>query len=138
MEQVLPLVISVIFAFAIAYFLGKRRQIGFGWSFFFCIFLSPIGGFIITMLSRKHYLPNPKPSKSKKVLGWIFILPFIFLIFTVLLGLNSNASFEDTVNVFFVSIGFVGLGNYLIQLGKGINFNKASIIKTVEKNEEIQ
>lgn len=138
MEQVFPLVIFVIIAFAIAHFLGKKRQIGFGWSFFFCIFLSPIGGFILTMLSKRHYLPDPKPSKLKKIIGWILILPFTFLILSVIFNLNSNASFEDTVNVFFVSIGFAGLGYYLIQFGNGKNFNDASIIKKERNMNDIQ
>jgi hypothetical protein len=34
---------------------GGKRKIGFGWSFFFCIFLSPIIGGIITFLSPKLF-----------------------------------------------------------------------------------
>ena len=32
---------------------GKKRKIGFGWSFAFSIFLSPIIGLIITLSSKK-------------------------------------------------------------------------------------
>ncbi len=33
--------------------LGKNRKIGFGWSFALSLFLSPIIGLIITLLSKK-------------------------------------------------------------------------------------
>jgi hypothetical protein len=34
--------------------LGKKRKIGFGWSFALSFFLSPIIGLIITLLSKKN------------------------------------------------------------------------------------
>ncbi len=37
---------------------GEKRKIGFGWSFFFCLFFSPIIGGIITMLSPKVFTNN--------------------------------------------------------------------------------
>ena len=39
----------------IARYLGAKRNIGFGWSLFFCLLLSPVLGFIITILSGKKY-----------------------------------------------------------------------------------
>ncbi|AEK22699.1 hypothetical protein [Capnocytophaga canimorsus] len=33
--------------------LGKNRKIGFGWSFVLALFLSPIIGLVITLLSEK-------------------------------------------------------------------------------------
>lgn len=49
------LLIYLGLAFLIAHFLGSKRKIGFGWSFFFCVFPNPIIGLIITMLSRKKF-----------------------------------------------------------------------------------
>jgi hypothetical protein len=34
--------------------LGKDRKIGYGWSFALCLFLSPIIGLIIILLSKKN------------------------------------------------------------------------------------
>lgn len=34
--------------------LGKKRKIGFGWSFALSLFLSPIIGLIITLFSKKE------------------------------------------------------------------------------------
>jgi hypothetical protein len=49
------LLIYLGIAFLIAHFLGSKRRIGFGWSFFFSIFPNPLVGLIITMLSRKKF-----------------------------------------------------------------------------------
>ena len=39
---------------ALAALLGKDRKIGYGWSFALCLFLSPIIGVIIILLSKKN------------------------------------------------------------------------------------
>lgn len=50
------LIINLVVSLLIARYLGSRRNIGFGWSLFFCLFLSPFLGFIITILSgKKNY-----------------------------------------------------------------------------------
>jgi len=54
MKEILILTINIGICFLIAK-AGKKRKIGFGWSFFFCLFLSPIIGGIITMLSPKVF-----------------------------------------------------------------------------------
>ncbi|MGL4363651.1 MAG: hypothetical protein ACRCSB_00410 [Bacteroidales bacterium] len=54
MKEILLLAINIGICFLIAN-AGKKRKIGFGWSFFFCLFLSPIIGGIITMLSPKVF-----------------------------------------------------------------------------------
>ena len=47
------LIIVIMVCFAIAYFIGGERKIGFGWSLAACIFLSPVIGLIITLCSEK-------------------------------------------------------------------------------------
>lgn len=116
-------------SFAIGYFLGKKRQIGFGWSFFFCIFLSPVGGFIITMLSRKYYNQNPEPSKSKRHWGMLLIFIFCYRILFEFMDYSGRSSGASPLD-FLLSIGFIGLGFYLKELGKGKNFNHRSLRKT--------
>lgn len=132
MEGLVLLVVFGGIAFAIAHFLGRKRQIGFGWSFFFCLFLSPIGGFITTMLSRKYYDPNPEPSKSKKVWGWILIVFFSLSALGPLMRLGSGNGDATALNALFMAIGFIGLGYYLIELSKGKNFNTEALTKTDE------
>jgi len=54
MERLILLLLFVGLCYIIA-LAGKKRKIGFGWSFFFCLFLSPIIGGIITFLSPKVF-----------------------------------------------------------------------------------
>jgi len=116
-------------AIVVAHFLGRKRQIGFGLSFFFCLFLHPIGGLITTLLSRKYHAPNPERSNLKKVLGCILIvLSLIGFHIHLMRGLGDASTFK----AFATAIGFVGLGFYLIALGKGKTFNVKSSTKTDE------
>ncbi|MFN4255530.1 MAG: hypothetical protein ACK4Q5_11045 [Saprospiraceae bacterium] len=132
MEGLVLLLVFGGIAFAIANFLGKKRQIGFGWSFFFCLFLSPIGGFITTMLSRKYYDENPQPSQTKKVIGWILIVLFGLSLLGnfIALGKVPPERMASQLNALFLAVGFIGLGFYLIELGKGKNFNTEALTKT--------
>ncbi len=132
MDRLVLFLVFIGIAFAIAYFLGMKRQIGFGWSFFFCLFLSPIGGLIITMLSRKYYAPNPEPSFSKKVWGWILIVLFSLSGFGQLMNLGSEYGGASSINALFIAIGLIGLGFYLLELGKGRNFNSEELTKSEE------
>jgi ABC-type multidrug transport system permease subunit len=52
MEQVVILFVAVIISALVA-LIGKDRKIGYGWSFVLCLFLSPIIGLIIILLSKK-------------------------------------------------------------------------------------
>lgn len=52
MEQLFIILVAVGIAALIGQ-LGKSRNIGFGWSFALSLFLSPIIGLIITLLSKK-------------------------------------------------------------------------------------
>ncbi len=129
MEGLVMFVIFGAIAFAIAHFLGRKRQIGFGWSFFFCLFLSPIVGFIAIMLSRKYYEPNPAPSSAKTVWGWILILLIsLSLIVQFLKPANGQIS-AGSINAIFIDIGLIGLGAYLLGLAKGKNFNTDALTK---------
>ena len=49
MQIVLLLIVAALVAL-----LGKDRKIGYGWSLFFCVILSPIIGLIIILLSKKN------------------------------------------------------------------------------------
>lgn len=42
-----------IFSLVISETMGKKRKIGVEWSFFYCMILSPVLGYFITLLSGK-------------------------------------------------------------------------------------
>ena len=68
------LILSVCLSFVVANYLGSKRQIGYGWSLFFCLTLTIVGGLIVTLLSRKYQPDNTTPpSRVKIVIGWILI-----------------------------------------------------------------
>ena len=48
MELIVLIVLSALIAL-----LGRNRKIGYGWSLFFCLFLSPLIGLIIILCSKK-------------------------------------------------------------------------------------
>lgn len=52
MEPVLALIFNIAVSLLVA-LLGKKRTIGWGWSFVLCLFLSPIIGLIITLCCKK-------------------------------------------------------------------------------------
>jgi len=51
-EGLFTFVILIIICALVA-LLGRNRNIGYGWSLFLCIFLSPIIGIIIILCSKK-------------------------------------------------------------------------------------
>lgn len=53
MEEVLPKFFILVILSALVAMLGRNRKIGYGWSFVLCLFLSPIIGLIIILLSKK-------------------------------------------------------------------------------------
>jgi hypothetical protein len=81
------------------------------------------------MLSRKYYEKNPEPSKSK--LNWgSGIIAFCTLSLLGQFGrLSSEQLDSGKLNTFFLTIGLIGLGFYLRELGKGKNFNSNAITK---------
>lgn len=131
MEFFIVLIIFyLIIAFTIAHFFGRKRQIGFGFSLFFCICLNPIIGLIIVMLSRKYYDENPKPSTGKKVWGWILIIFSTLSVLRILIMRSIERNPGDNINQLVMSIGLFGLGYYLIKLGNGKTFNTIALAKS--------
>jgi phosphate/sulfate permease len=64
MEQFVILLVGVGLA-ALVGQLGKKREIGFGWSFALSLFLSPIIGLIITLFSKKKDVDFVDVSKDE-------------------------------------------------------------------------
>lgn len=131
--QGLTLLIVLGFGFAIAHFLGRKRQIGFGWSFFFCIFFSPLGGLFATLLSSKYDNPDLEISNSKKIWGWVVIVFFSLSLLGQLNWISEGIkTAAGAMNEISISIGGIGLGIYLIERSKGKNFSDYAF----KKNEE--
>ena len=66
MENAAPILIGVIISALVA-LLGKDRNIGYGWSFVLCLFLSPIIGLIIILFSKKkdvEFIDIPKDDSN--------------------------------------------------------------------------
>ena len=121
------LILSVCLSFVVANYLGSKRQIGYGWSLFFCLTLTIVGGLIVTLLSRKYQPDNTTPpSRVKIVIGWILIIFFSLSILGNCIGLirdsTSPERIEIIVKMLSLAVGFIGLGIYLIKLGKSNHF----------------
>lgn len=133
-------------SFLIAHFFGKERRNGFYWSLFFCILLSPLIGFLITLFSSKDRIHYPEKSNLKVQVGNILMYAFILGLFGSIMGLfpsnkqnqdfvlrQENQEFKyigsETEYDYFklipigLSIGFIGFGYFLVKVGKGENFN---------------
>lgn len=129
------LILSVCLSYVVANYLGSKRQIGFGWSLFFCLTLTIVGGLIVTLLSRKYNSDNATPpSRAKIVIGWILIIFFSLSILGNCIGLSSASPerIEIIVKMLSLAVGFVGLGIYLIKLGKNNDFNTKALTNTEE------
>lgn len=118
--------IQVVIGLVIAHFLGRYRQMGFGWCLFFCIFFTPIAGFIAVMLNSKYYDPTPKPSSTKFYVGLVMVVLFSIGI----IGFLSNPILlRHSPGSIAYYIGFVGWGIYLIQRSYGVSFHDGQITK---------
>lgn len=122
----------LLFALGIAFGLGRKRQIGAGWAFFFCLTLSPLVGFLIVMLSPKYYEANPQPSKAKAYWGWGLMGFFALGLIGNLMQLGSN---PDAGTGLSISIGFIGLGYYLLERSKGKSFASEELVSFDEDED---
>lgn len=145
MEIVVYLIVSALIGYIIAYFLGKKRRIGFYWSLFFSIFLTPIFGFFVTIFSNKDLRDDPNPNFLKRIVGKFLIVIGSSVILVLLndlisnrtnkidsnIYLDPNLKYIETVNEFdyfaltpiIFAVGFIGLGYFLYKVGQGENFN---------------
>lgn len=116
--------ISLGLSFLVANFLGRKRQIGFNWSIFFCITLSPLGGFLITIFSNKSSADSPEPSKVTRIIGWIIILISVIAMSDSMF--NPNFSSVERISRLTIQFGIAAYGYFLTLRANGERFDKKS------------
>lgn len=135
MDSLIVFFVLLGISIVIAYFIGRERQIGFGWSLFFCLFLTIIGGLIAIFTSTKSSEPSPIPSRGKIIAGWVLIVLFtLSVIGQVFDPYRGHRDITD-YNGVAMAIGLIGLGYYLIQRGKGKRFDFVEINMDNKDNE---
>lgn len=117
MKEIIILLSCILSAYAIAKFLGTHRHIGFFWSMFFSLLLTPVVGLIITILSPKKTASINDPSPSMVILGRMMIVLFGALFLVTTFGL-ANEIISNRIYGIMLSLGLFGLGVYLVKLGK--------------------
>jgi len=126
-------------AFLIAFFIGSKKNIGIGYSFFLSIFLSPIIGLIITAASSRYDADKLVESKSRKIIG---ILLSIFGVSIFLLSFGNYhvmAQYHDTSTseglemIMSLGCGLFTLGLYQYNRGLGKTYVENVYKETIHK-----
>ncbi len=126
-------------AFLIAFFIGRKKNIGGGYSFFLSIFLSPIIGFIITVASSRYDAKKLVESKTRKIIG---ILLLIFGVFTFFLSFGNyhvmaqyldKSTSEGLEMIMSLGCGLFTLGLYQYNRGLGKTFVENTYKETIHK-----
>jgi hypothetical protein len=104
----------ILLSFIVAMWVGYPKKIGFWWTFFFCLTLSPIIGIFMAMSSRKK---EASASMSPFVQTLILYTSLISLVVGMFLIASSLVAICKPSVIFFLSgSGFIGIGIYCIQL----------------------
>ena len=119
MEKLFIAIVYFIIIFLISHFIGRKKKVGFWWSFFFCSFLTPIIGLIITLMSYKKEYVDANKSKGTIIGGLLVVLGVMSLLGQLqylYIGPFSISSFD----ALWFSIGITGWGIYLSKESKEI------------------
>lgn len=108
----LYLVLFGLLSFPIAYFVGRKRRIGFWFSFVLGLLLTPFISWLPTVVSRKKSMDNHN-SKSLNVLRKIAgVLLIIIALFGILFNSNNP---KDNFISYFLGFGLLAYGIYLLK-----------------------
>lgn len=124
MKELFFLLLSVVAAYGIAKYLGSERHIGFFWSMFFSLLLSPPVGLIITLFSDSKNEPLQAPSTAMVVLGRMMIVLFGSMFLWISLGFAGEYVSNRLFGTLF-TLGLFGFGVYSVKLGK-CNFERTN------------
>lgn len=110
-------------SFLLAFFIGRKRRIGFWFSFVLGILITPFIAWVPVVLSRRRE-GNSAISKTNKIIRKVIgVLLILIPVFGILL--NTNAT-KDSFITYFVAIGFVSYGIYLFKnSNKGVQIGNS-------------
>lgn len=126
-------------AFLIAFFIGRKKNIGGGYSFFLSIFLSPIVGLIITVASSRYDADRIVESKSRRIIGILLAIfgVFIFLLsfgnYHVMAEYHDASTSEGLEMIMSLGCGLFTLGLYQYNRGLGKTFVENIYKETIHK-----
>ena len=125
-------IVYIILAFAVAFFTGAKRNIGFFWSLFFSIFWSPLIGFIVSYYSPINGSAMNKKDVANKVVVQIFSI--ILGLLAVLFFISLITSHDDgkLMGALWGTLTFGGTAIYLYQ-----NKVPQYIQEEIDQNEEL-
>lgn len=127
-QQLLMIIaMFTVIGFPISHFIGRKKRIGFGWTLFFSIFLTPVISLIAAIMSpplNKLPLDNPKDRLPYMLIAILFLLAAIA---GFIQALNSEVGI--TPIDFYRCIGPIGLAIYL--------FNRSSRNQELYKNANV-
>ena len=120
-SPLIALSVNLIVSFLIAFLIGSKRRIGVWYSLIFCITLSPIAGFIITIFSPSLKSKDAYKNLKGKYFTWSIVsfafagMSAIIAIYTGYLHFESPDFYTiDNMYLYtFLSIGLFALGLYL-------------------------
>jgi len=116
-------------SFLVAYFWGRKLQMGFWWALFFM--LGFVLGWII-MLNDDLTETDPKPEKSNRKI----IFGIILMMMSIFIHSTGNSLNEYEYLIFTLTLlWFLGVGYYLFRRGSGVAFNHKPQ-KTTNTNTE--
>lgn len=132
---IIYIIISLFTSYVIAYYIGRKRKIGFWVSLLVCNITTPLIGLIITIFSDK--VSNfVEKTNQKLVFGWIFIIVYGFSFFAeIIVLIRGKTKINETIETFLICIGMVLLGYYLIKIGrKQKEKNNLKLIEPINQN----
>lgn len=115
----IALIVQATLGILVAYFFGRKRVMGIAFSFLFCLFFTPIIGFIITITSPKQTLNKREKNKISTIFGFVLLVIYGSDLFR---SLNNVPSGYNSIEGIFLSLGLVVGGIYLILAGQGRSF----------------
>jgi hypothetical protein len=106
--------VFILFSFYIATWAGRNRRIGFWWTFFFGLTLTPMAAYLIALLSSKR---DEKPKIGlfgELILVAVILLSLPFAIFLLIRGMETV---ESTGGIYIIAAtGLSGLYYYSCRL----------------------
>ena len=131
------LVFNALFSYLIAKFIGSKREIGLGWSFFMSFMLGWFIGLIFTLVSKKEEpefdVIDKKTTIIMKFFGWFSIIIGVAGLFIA--PFTPGADIADIKNMFLGGVFWAVIGCYFVHLSQKRE-KKAKKRKEWEKQNE--